>query len=117
MVKGRFLWGAEKGKIYKLVFLCLISSFLRSCFIISDLEEHFYEEVDTESHMQTIDIKLSHRDMKRGVEDFFNNETKAVSSDCDYKDENSEEAKTEVAEKVNIFRKKLLNRISKLINK
>lgn len=89
----------------------------RSCFITRDYEEHLYEEVDTESHMQTIDIKLSHKDMKRGVEDFFKTGQISSEDQCDTKHEDMEETSVEVVEKVNIFKMKLLTRISRLMNK
>ena len=105
--------------------------FFRSCYM---KPEHIYEEVSIGSHMQTLDIKMKDsKDIKRASEDFSDNDPtiNTLASDSSEKadsefqffdstpnlsDGKIEEDKINVFAKVKIFKKKLVTRMTSLVN-
>ena len=98
--------------------------YFRSCYI---RPEHIYEEVKKKSQMETIDIRLRHKDLVRACDDFSDNKsysvTNTLESDSSEKADNEfefletnpnlSETKVDVIEKARIFKRKLLTRMTK----
>ena len=105
--------------------------YFRSCYI---RPEHIYEEVKKKSQMETIDIRLRHKDIVRDRDEFSENKSCSVTgtleSDSSEKADNEfefletntklsrtkfEDDKVDVIEKARILKRKFLTRISKLV--
>ena len=105
--------------------------YFRSCYI---RPEHIYEEVKKKSQMETIDIRLRHKDIVRDRDEFSENKSCSVTgtleSDSSEKADNEfefletnpnisetklEGDKVDVIEKARIFKRMFLTRMAKLV--